>query len=73
MKKETLKQQQIRLDGEKWMRSIATACDQSGMMYYCEGCSQSHGYHCDVTQGERVSGSRCARSYSRIKGGGTEK
>ena len=42
-KKETLKQLQARLDGEKWMRSISTSCDQSGMMYYCQGCSHSNG------------------------------
>lgn len=72
-KKETLKQLQARLDGEKWMRSIDTSCDQSGMMYYCKGCSHSNGYHCDVTQDERVSGTLCARSYRLIKGGKTEK
>lgn len=72
-KKETLKQLQARLDGEKWIRSIDTSCDQSGMMHYCKGCSHSNGYHCDVTQDERVSGTLCARSYRRIKGGKTEK
>lgn len=74
-KKETLKQLQARLDGEKWMRSISTSCDQSGMMYYCKGCVHSvgDGYHCDATQDERVSGTLCARSYRRVKGGETEK
>lgn len=74
-KKETLKQLQARLDGEKWIRSISTSCDQSGMMYYCKGCvhSVSGGYHCDATQDERVSGTLCARSYRRVKGGETEK
>lgn len=72
-KKETLKQLQARLDGEKWIRGIDTSCDQSGMMYYCQGCSHSNGYHCDATQDERVSGTLCARSYRRIKGGKTEK
>lgn len=62
MKKETLKQQQARLDKEKWIRSIDTSCDQSGMMYYCKNCNRSNGYHCSATQDERVSGSLCARS-----------
>lgn len=65
---ESLKKQQIKLDQEKWYRSIATSCDQSGSMYYCEGCTRRvHDYHCNATQEERVAGSICARNLRGIK------
>lgn len=65
---ESLKKQQIKLDQEKWYRSIATSCDQSGGMYYCEGCTRRvHDYHCNATQEERVAGSICARNLRGIK------
>lgn len=65
---ESLKRQQIKLDQEKWYRSITTSCDQSGGMYYCEGCARRvHDYHCNATQEERVAGSICARNLRRIK------
>lgn len=66
--KETLKSQQQRLDLEKWNRSIATSCDQSGSMYYCDGCpSRVSDYHCSATQDQRVSGNLCARNARKIK------
>lgn len=65
---ESLRRQQIKLDQEKWYRSIATSCDQSGGMYYCEGCARRvHDYHCNATQQEREDGSICARNLRRIK------
>lgn len=65
---ESLKRQQIKLDQEKWYRSITTSCDQSGGMYYCEGCARRvHDYHCNAAQEERVAGSICARNLRRIK------
>lgn len=64
MKKETLKEQQARLDLEKWNRSVATSCDQSGGMWYCENCAKQVGSFggCSATQDERVFGNLCARN-----------
>ena len=56
-KKETLKEQQARLDKEKWCRSVATSCDQSGLMWYCKDCTKRIGdYHCHATQSKSCNG-----------------
>ena len=69
-KKETLKEQQARLDREKWCRSVATSCDQSGGMWYCENCLKRFGdYHCHATQTERENGSLCAKNARKLKRG----
>lgn len=68
MPNETLKNQQIRLDAEKWNKSVSASCDQSGAMYYCENCPRRvHDFHCDATQKERVSGSLCSRAARKVK------
>lgn len=67
MNKETLKEQQARLDLEKWNRSIATSCDQSGGMWYCENCAKRVGnYRCNSTQNEIKNGSLCAKNARKI-------
>ena len=69
-KKETLKEQQARLDKEKWCRSVATSCDQSGVMWYCKDCTKRIGdYHCHATQTERENGSLCAKNARKLKRG----
>lgn len=67
MKKETLKQHQSRLDGEKWCRGVATSCDQSGMMWYCNGCIHTNGYHCDIPHEERIKTSVCAKNARKLQ------
>jgi hypothetical protein len=68
MKKETLKEQQARLDLEKWNRSIVTSCDQSGGMWYCENCAKRVGnYHCHATQTERENGTLCAKNARKVR------
>lgn len=69
-KKETLKEQQARLDKEKWCRSVATSCDQSGVMWYCKDCTKRIGdYHCHATQTERESNTLCAKNARKLKRG----
>lgn len=67
MKKETLKQHQQRLDMEKWCRGVATSCDQSGMMWYCQECSHSNGYHCDIAHEERKRNNLCAKNARKLQ------
>lgn len=67
MKKETLKEQQDKLDLEKYQRSVLTSCDQSGMMWYCKGCQYCKGeYLCAVTHEQRLKGSLCAKNARKI-------
>lgn len=69
-KKETLKEQQDRLDKEKWCKGVATFCDQSGLMWYCKECPhQMQDCHCHATQAERERGTLCARNARKLKRG----
>lgn len=67
-KKETLKEQQARLDREKWFKGVTTFCDQSGMMWYCTDCPKKwRDCHCHATQDEREKGTLCAKNARKIK------
>lgn len=69
-KNETLREQQVRLDKEKWCKGVTTFCDQSGMMWYCRGCDKLMGdVHCHATQYEREKGSLCAKNARKVKRG----
>lgn len=67
MKKETLKEQQDRLDIEKYQRSVLTSCDQSGMMWYCKDCEYRKGeYTCSISHEKRIKDSLCAKNARKV-------